>query len=78
VLPGARGCGVAARALGAMGDWLFGEIGLHRLELLHATGNPASCRVALRAGHAAEGTRLRQALNADGWHDLHAHARLRA
>jgi RimJ/RimL family protein N-acetyltransferase len=31
-------------------------IGLHRLELIHVTLNPASCRAATQAGFAAEGT----------------------
>lgn len=76
VLLAARGRGVAARALTAMTDWLFGEVGLHRLELAHASANEASCRVADRAGYPLEGVRRSEALHADGWHDMHLHARL--
>ncbi|MBY8873288.1 GNAT family N-acetyltransferase [Micromonospora sp. PLK6-60] len=76
VLPAARGRGVAPRALTALAAWCFGTLGLHRLELNHATANVASCRVALRAGFPAEGTKRGQGWHADGWHDMHAHARL--
>ena len=45
--------------------------------LLHATANPASGRVADKAGFAVEGT-LRSAMrHPDGWHDMHLHARVR-
>ena len=76
VLPAARGAGVAPRALGALCAWAFGELGLHRLEVAHSTANAGSCRVAERAGFPLEGTKRRQALHADGWHDMHLHARL--
>ncbi|MES9523429.1 GNAT family N-acetyltransferase [Streptomyces capoamus] len=73
----ARGRGVAVRATTALSHWSFEELGLHRLELMHATANQASCRVAGKAGFALEGTK-RSALNhPDGWHDMHLHARLR-
>lgn len=77
VLPAARGRGVATRAVAALARWCFADVGLHRLELLHSTANPASCRVAARTGFAYEGTKRREALHADGWHDMHLHARLR-
>ncbi|MEV7102791.1 GNAT family N-acetyltransferase [Streptomyces atroolivaceus] len=51
----ARGRGVAPRALGALTDWAFAafaEDGLRRLDLLHAVGNEASCRVAEKSGFA--------------------------
>jgi len=38
--------------------------------------NPASCRVAGNAGYGFEGIKRREALHADGWHDMHLHARL--
>jgi RimJ/RimL family protein N-acetyltransferase len=76
VRPEARGHGYAPRALAAVTAWSLGELGLHRLELNHATGNEASCRVATKAGYAAEGIKRSQALHADGWHDMHTHARL--
>ncbi|MFF2506686.1 GNAT family N-acetyltransferase [Streptomyces sp. NPDC058067] len=76
-LPVARGTGVAPRAVAALTRWAFDDIGFHRLELQHATGNLASCRVALKSGFAAEGTKRSALLHADGWHDSHLHARLR-
>ncbi|MER5177924.1 GNAT family N-acetyltransferase [Streptomyces sp. NPDC002896] len=75
-LPKARGRGVAARAVTALTRWAFDEIGIHRLELTHATGNQASCRVANKTGFALEGTKRSAALHADGWHDMHLHARI--
>jgi hypothetical protein len=78
VLPAARGRGVATGATVAMARWALHDLGLHRLELRHATANPASCRVAARAGFGLEGT-LRGAMqHPDGWHDMHLHARLQA
>jgi [ribosomal protein S5]-alanine N-acetyltransferase len=77
VMPDARGRGVATRALRAATAWMFTHVGLHRIELLHSTGNQASCRVANQSGYGYEGTKRRQALHADGWHDMHLHARLR-
>jgi RimJ/RimL family protein N-acetyltransferase len=76
-MPGARGRGVASRALEAATRWAFAELPVHRLELGHGVGHEASCRIALRCGYAPEGT-LRQALpNAAGdLLDLHLHARL--
>ncbi|MFJ4524129.1 GNAT family N-acetyltransferase [Streptomyces sp. NPDC088810] len=73
----ARGRGVAVRATSTLAHWSFEELGLHRLELMHATANQASCRVAGKSGFALEGTK-RSALNhPDGWHDMHLHARVR-
>jgi RimJ/RimL family protein N-acetyltransferase len=77
VLPAVRGDGVAPRATLALARWVFHTVGLHRLALRHSTRNAASCRVATKAGFALEGT-MRSALqHADGWHDMHIHARLR-
>jgi ribosomal-protein-alanine N-acetyltransferase len=76
VLPAARGQRVATRALTGLTGWCFDRLGLHRIEVNHSTGNPASCRVATNAGFALEGVRRHEALHADGWHDTHAHARL--
>ncbi|WP_206209329.1 GNAT family N-acetyltransferase [Streptomyces sp. SID10362] len=79
VLPEARGRGVATRALLLASRWAYAELGLHRLELGHATGHEASCRVAERSGYRAEGT-LREAMFQAGRHDafrdVHLHARL--
>lgn len=76
VLPAARGRAVAPRALEAVSRWSLDDLGLHRLELAHSTRNHASCRVAAKAGFLLEGTKRRQALHADGWHDMHLHALL--
>ncbi len=76
VLPVARGRRIAPRALDALTAWSFRTLGLHRLQLSHSTANRASCRVAQRAGFVFEGTKRGEALHADGWHDMHLHARL--
>jgi ribosomal-protein-alanine N-acetyltransferase len=77
VLPSARGRSVAPRALCAATAWLFAEVSLHRVELLHSTRNEPSCRVAQKAGYLLEGTKREHWLFADGWHDVHLHARVR-
>lgn len=76
VMPAARGQQVATRALRGLSSWVLGQLSLHRMELAHSTMNPASCRVADKAGYQLEGTKRREALHADGWHDMHLHARL--
>ncbi|GED87994.1 GNAT family N-acetyltransferase [Streptomyces sp. 6-11-2] len=75
--PAARGRGVASRATAALVHWAFEDTGFHRLELLHSVHNGASCRVATRTGFALEGTKRSSGLHADGWHDMHLHARVR-
>ncbi|MFF5101550.1 GNAT family N-acetyltransferase [Streptomyces sp. NPDC000134] len=79
VLPEARGRGVARRALLLAARWAFDELRLHRVELGHALGHGASCRVAERCGFAYEGT-LRGAMfeagRRDRFRDVHLHARL--
>ncbi|MFF2617753.1 GNAT family N-acetyltransferase [Kitasatospora sp. NPDC058046] len=50
----ARGRGVAPRAVEALTAWAFAtfaEGGLRRIDLLHQVDNPASCRVAEKAGY---------------------------
>ncbi|MFF4118534.1 GNAT family N-acetyltransferase [Streptomyces sp. NPDC001714] len=78
-LPEARGRRVATRALALAADWAFTELGLYRLELGHALGHDASCRVARTCGFAYEGT-LRGAMfeagRQDAFRDVHLHARL--
>ena len=75
--PWARGRGVATTAVVAVTGWAFGALGIERVELPHAIANPASCRVAEKAGFALEGV-LRGGFRAeDGQrHDEHLHARL--
>ncbi|MFC8387430.1 MULTISPECIES: GNAT family N-acetyltransferase [unclassified Streptomyces] len=79
VLPEARGRGVATRALLLTAHWALTELALHRLELDHAVGHEASCRVAERCGFRHEGT-MRGAIFEAGRHDTfrdaHLHARL--
>ncbi|MEU4181010.1 GNAT family N-acetyltransferase [Streptomyces sp. NPDC026589] len=75
--PWARGAGVCSRAVAAVTDWALGEAGFHRIELGHSVTNPASCRIAKRAGFTQEGVRRDALLHADGWHDMHLHARVR-
>lgn len=72
-----RGRGVAPRALCLATEWAF-SVGVHRVELEHSTRNPASCRVADKASFDLEGTRRESARHADGWHDMHVHARIDA
>jgi [ribosomal protein S5]-alanine N-acetyltransferase len=76
VLPSARRRRIATRALVRLTTWLFDEAGLHRLTLLHSVHNIGSCKVAEGADFDLEGTLKRQLLHADGWHDMHLHARL--
>jgi len=50
----ARGRGVAPAAVRAVTDWLFDAFGgasLRQIMLVHDVGNPASCRVAEKAGY---------------------------
>ncbi|MEV7793131.1 GNAT family protein [Streptomyces sp. NPDC087512] len=79
VLPEARGRGVATRALLLASRWAFADVGVHRLELGHALGHGASCRVAERCGYVYEGT-MRGAMfevdRRDTFRDAHLHARL--
>jgi RimJ/RimL family protein N-acetyltransferase len=76
VTPAARGRGAAAAAVVVLSEWALGDLGLHRLDLHHSVQNSASCRVAEKAGYAYEGTRRSACLHADGWHDMHLHARV--
>ncbi|MER5292748.1 GNAT family N-acetyltransferase [Streptomyces pharetrae] len=79
VLPEARGHHVATRALTLAAHWAFTDLDLHRLELGHALGHDASCRIARRCGFRPEGT-LRGAMweagSRDTFRDAHLHARL--
>lgn len=77
-VPAARGKGVCPRAVNAMASWAFEVAGFYRLDLEHAMGNTASCRVAEKTGFAVEGVRRSAWLLVDGRHDAHAHARLRS
>ncbi|MGA5044702.1 GNAT family N-acetyltransferase [Streptomyces arboris] len=72
----ARGRGVAPAGVRALARWAFGELGLYRLELGHRTDNPASCRVAVRAGFAPEGIERGKLRYGDARYDVERHARL--
>ncbi|GIG70659.1 GNAT family N-acetyltransferase [Phytomonospora endophytica] len=70
-----RGMGVATDALCGIAAWAHAQ-GLHRLELGHRLNNPASCKVATRAGFIAEGVRREKLLQDGQRHDTEEHARL--
>ncbi|MDJ0345401.1 GNAT family N-acetyltransferase [Streptomyces sp. H10-C2] len=78
VTPEARGRGAAVRAAVAVSGWALDDLGLHRIDLQHSVANGPSCRVAVKAGFAYEGTKRSALLHADGWHDMHLHARIQA
>ncbi len=73
VSPEARGRGLAVSGTRAVAAWAFEVVGLQRLFLQHSVYNGRSCRVAIRAGFALEGTLRRHLLHADGLHDTHMH-----
>ncbi|MFD9103042.1 GNAT family N-acetyltransferase [Streptomyces virginiae] len=76
-LPQARGRGLATRATRAVTTWGLRTADARRIEIAHATGNDASCRVAQRCGYLPEGTLRQSHLFGDGrHHDEHLHARL--
>ncbi|CAM5488633.1 acetyltransferase [Streptomyces avidinii] len=76
LLPAGRGTGATAEGVAAVTRWAFEDLGLHRLRITHSVSNPASCRVATKAGYPLEGTLRGALLHTDGWHDEHLHARL--
>jgi len=65
-VPAARGRGIAVGAVVAVCGWAFPALGLDRVELLHAVENPASGRVAAKAGFVLEGRLRRSYRYADG------------
>ena len=64
--PGARGRGVAPAAVDAACRWAFETLGVERVELCHAVENPASGRVAEKAGFLLEGKLRRSFRYGDG------------
>jgi RimJ/RimL family protein N-acetyltransferase len=64
--PGARGRGVAGRAVVAVWRWAFAALPLDRIELLHAVENIGSGRVAAKAGFTCEGRLRRSFRYGDG------------
>lgn len=78
VLPTARGRGVGRQMVDAVARWGFETRGLMRVQLEHSVPNEASCRVAVAAGFALEGT-LRSSYAVPGTElreDCHVHGRL--
>lgn len=71
----ARGRGIATRALVSAAEWAFDE-GLFRIELGHRVNNPASCRVAARAGFLAEGVERQKLRYGSDRFDVELHSRL--
>ncbi|HEX4698321.1 MAG TPA: GNAT family N-acetyltransferase [Actinomycetes bacterium] len=79
VHPAYRRRGPAVAAARTATRYGFEQLGLTRIELVHASGNFASCAVATRAGFAYEGTDRASMDHGDGvLHDAHRHARLAA
>lgn len=77
VAPAARGRRVASDAVSAASRWAFGALEVVRIELLHAVGHEASCRVAQNAGYRLEGTKRQSYVYGVGVrYDEHLHARL--
>ena len=76
MVPAFRGRGLCSQAVHELSQWAFNDVGFHRIGLAHSLANPTSCRVAVKAGFREEGIRRSAALHADGWHDMHVHARL--
>jgi RimJ/RimL family protein N-acetyltransferase len=73
----ARGDGHATRAVGLICDWAFRTLGLERIDLLAATGNPASQRVAERCGFTREAVLRSYLLGKDERQDMVAFGLLR-
>ncbi len=74
--PEARGLGLAARSTATLARLAFEELDVFRLELGHRTNNPASCRVATRAGFAPEGVERAKLQYGTARFDVETHARL--
>jgi RimJ/RimL family protein N-acetyltransferase len=75
VLPDHRGLGIAPRVTRALATWAMEELDLGRLELAHSVRNRASCRVARKAGFAAESFKHSLQKHGSGeLTDMHVHA----
>ena len=74
----ARGQGHATRAVRLICGWGFASLGLERIALLAATGNPASQHVAERAGFTREAILREHTGTRHGRDDMVAFALLRA
>jgi len=77
VSPRFRRRGVAREAVAMSFRYGVEKLGLHRVALLHAVGNRASCAVAASTGFGYEGVQREAFDHGDGvLHDAHLHARL--
>jgi RimJ/RimL family protein N-acetyltransferase len=74
--PAARGRGIATRALVLISDWALTVGGLRRVELKIDYENPASQRVAERAGFTREGTLHSVHFKQGRRTDFHVYARI--
>jgi len=74
----ARGQGHATRAVRLICNWGFEALGLERIDLLAATPNAASQRVAERAGFTREAVLRSYMIGRDGRQDMVAFGLLRA
>ena len=66
----ARRQGHMTRAVGLITKWGFVHLGLHRIDLMAATGNPASQQVAERCGFTREAVLRSYMVGKDGRDDL--------
>jgi ribosomal-protein-serine acetyltransferase len=71
-----QGRGIVTRAVRALTTAGFEELGLHRIQILCATGNVRSCAVAKRLGYRLEGVLRGFELVGDRFNDLRAYAML--
>lgn len=74
--PNTRGRGHVARAVATLARFAYDELGLERLELGHRVNNPASGRVAEKAGFVAEGVERQKLKYGDERFDVRTMARL--
>ena len=74
--PAARGQSLAGRAVAAAAAWALRDGGVFRLELGHRTNNPASCRVATKAGFSVEGIERSKLRYGNTRFDVETHSRL--
>lgn len=58
--------GITTEAVSAVRDFLFEEVGVHRIEITHAVKNPASGRVARKCGFKYEGIKRESYRNYKG------------
>ena len=77
VASGARGKGVARRALRLLGQWVLKTLAVDRLEVIVAVENEASCAVARAAGFEQEALLRSYIIDRAGLHDAAVFTRFR-